>query len=276
MKYMHFHFSCSFAGLANMLEEYGIDTEDAQIVLGIKLPYMLDQQEGHYLAGPMLQTKEWQNIYLKPLGFEMEEKRIHKEELLGFIKGHAPCMLGVRTIPEAPSRHAVVFMGEKEGKLTFLNNKREESDEADFFCWSEEEFLRTIDREQTMVGYLKKCEPETIDLSAKFEKSLHTLSDLKKQVMCICQRTYSKSEMKEMQDKVFRAVFLDNISVLRLVDSNGLTEKFEVLQKQFLQAMKTEKDMICLREYLDLESLKEALGDWKELIKAEREKCISV
>ena len=41
MKYMTFNSSCTYAGLANMLMERGIDVEDYEIALEMKLPFLL-------------------------------------------------------------------------------------------------------------------------------------------------------------------------------------------------------------------------------------------
>ena len=40
MKYMTFNSSCSYAGIANMLEQDGVNTTDREIALGMKLPYL--------------------------------------------------------------------------------------------------------------------------------------------------------------------------------------------------------------------------------------------
>ena len=57
MKYMHFKGSCSYAGIANMLELSGYDTEDYIIANKIKLPYMFDYVDGTYLAERVFKTK---------------------------------------------------------------------------------------------------------------------------------------------------------------------------------------------------------------------------
>lgn len=77
MKYMHFNSSCSYAGLANLLELKGVDTEDDRIAGEMYLPYFLafDAESECYQAGPMLQTADWFNLYLLPRGFRYVEKR---------------------------------------------------------------------------------------------------------------------------------------------------------------------------------------------------------
>ena len=64
MKYMTFNSSCSYAGLANLLSFYGIDTEDRKIALDMDLPFLFDCKDGYYSSGPMLQGGKWFNLYL--------------------------------------------------------------------------------------------------------------------------------------------------------------------------------------------------------------------
>ena len=47
MKYMTFNASCAYAGLANILERFGIETEDREIALAMGLPYLF-AKEGEY------------------------------------------------------------------------------------------------------------------------------------------------------------------------------------------------------------------------------------
>ncbi len=39
MKYMHFNSSCPYAGLANLLDLHGLDTEDYKIALEMGCPF---------------------------------------------------------------------------------------------------------------------------------------------------------------------------------------------------------------------------------------------
>ncbi len=64
MKYMTFNSSCPYAGMANMLEKYGIDVEDYEIALEMKLPLFVDKNEDGYVTGPMIQEKKWLDIFL--------------------------------------------------------------------------------------------------------------------------------------------------------------------------------------------------------------------
>lgn len=50
MKYMSFNSSCAFAGVANMLQQLGIDVQDRDIALGMKLPYLFVKEDDVYLG----------------------------------------------------------------------------------------------------------------------------------------------------------------------------------------------------------------------------------
>ena len=147
MKYMHFLSSCSYAGLANLLEDVGIDTEDVSIAVSICLPWLLGREEnkgkiGKYSAGAMLQGKEWFDLYLKPLGWRFAETRYEKREALGcFMPGS---MIGMRVLKQ--SKHAVIYRGRSGLKYVFFNNRRKEGNEPDQIILSEEELLEKIGR----------------------------------------------------------------------------------------------------------------------------------
>lgn len=122
MKYMTFNASCSYAGLANLLDWYGVDVEDRVIALKIELPYLFAREGRRYLSGPMLQGAEWFDLYLHPIGFTFIERRLERAEVCSFLKDHPPAMLGLRVTPE--SKHAVVYTGGRGGEYCFINNKR--------------------------------------------------------------------------------------------------------------------------------------------------------
>ena len=93
MKYMTFNASCSYAGLANLLDWYGVDVEDRVIALKMELPYLFAREGRRYLSGPMLQGAEWFDLYLHPIGFTFIERRLEREEVCSFLKDHPPACL---------------------------------------------------------------------------------------------------------------------------------------------------------------------------------------
>ena len=143
MKYMTFKSSCSYAGIANMLEQYGIDTSDREIALEMKLPYLFHYQDGVYLSGPMLQSAEWFDIYLNPLGFQLIEKKISAEKIADYLKEQKTAMLGIKMGNEG--KHAVVYKGMELNEFVFLNNKRENEEVPCEIRFTEEELRQNVE-----------------------------------------------------------------------------------------------------------------------------------
>ena len=86
MKYMTFNSSCSYAGIANMLERYGIETDDRSIAVAMNLPFLFSYSNGVYLSGPMLQTAEWFDLYLNPIGYQLIEKAVSADGIDKYLK----------------------------------------------------------------------------------------------------------------------------------------------------------------------------------------------
>ena len=79
MVYMTFNSSCSYAGVANMLAQYHFAVDDRTIAMDMRLPYLFTYEDGIYMAGPMLQSADWFNLYLNPVGFHMIETAVSAE-----------------------------------------------------------------------------------------------------------------------------------------------------------------------------------------------------
>lgn len=263
---MTFNSSCSYAGIANMLDILGYDTEDYLIALGMKLPYILGKENDTYVSGPMLQTKEWFNLYLKPNGFKMEEINVPKTHLLNHIVDNAPCMFGAKVNPNSSSKHALVFIGMEDNKYRLINNKRETSDEPTYYLCTEDELLSIID-DEIVVASIKQCEKESQNLERYHQESLKNIDELKNSLKYMCSKVYSKNELKVLQEKIFRSILLDNITVLKLASEKELVAKFETVQKQFLMVVRSDPDNITLTDYIDIDLLLSAMSDWYELIK---------
>jgi hypothetical protein len=268
---MSFNNSCSFAGLANLLAEKGIDTEDYKIALGMRLPYMLDKEGESYLSGPMLQTKDWFHLYLAPLGFELDEKFLKKQDVIPYIRKAAPAMIGVQI--RSGVRHAVVYVGEDSGKMRFLNNKRKDSADPDDYLWTEAEFLEKIDRDITVAGCLAQTEKQFPDFAPRYERSLLVLDELQKDVNAVCKRAMDHETLCNYQETLFRAVLLDNIAVLKLTPEALLVEQFEKVQRQYLAALRTQQETVVLAEYMDMGLLNEAIDGWRNVIHREKREC---
>lgn len=183
MKYMSFNSSCAYAAVANMLEQYGFNTEDRMIALEMGLPYLFSCEDGVYFAGPMLQTAEWFNLYLNPRGFRMSEVVIDRGEICAFLQDVKCAMIGIEV--SEGNKHAVVFSGAEGERYRFINNKWEQADEPDTLLLSEGELLGRPD-ETVAAATLQKTEASDVDMKRHLEKSAEVLTRMKRDLDSFC------------------------------------------------------------------------------------------
>lgn len=262
MKYMTFNSSCAFAGVANMLLQLGIDVEDRQIALGMHLPYLFDRQDGRYAAGPMLQTADWFNLYLHPLGYTMTETAVRKADIPDHLAHSPTAMLGLKVSPTA--RHAVVFQRMEAGRFHFINNKRRNSDEPETLCLSREELTARLD-DTVMVAAIREAPVSVPDFSDLLRRSCQVLAQYKTDIRAFCSTQKTKDELAAAMDTLFRATLLDGITMLELISQDALAEQFRLIQRPFLQAIREGKPVV-LREYLNLPAWLDALDQYTALI----------
>ena len=265
MKYIHFNSSCSYAGLANLLYLKGIDTEDYIIAKTINLPYILLKDEGAYLAGPMLQSKEIFDIYLNGLGYEFIEKNYDKEDVLKTLEAaDKNYMLGVNISPG--NKHAIIFLECKDNVFSFINNKYEESDEPDRFTWAAEELRERLD-EDTHLAYLKKVSVKKVDLKGILLASIKNLNSLKEDINNFSKKEITQLELRESMNTLFRAAILDSIAMFELLVEDALLERTKSIQKEFISVIKEDKENLKLEEEMDISGLADVLDEWKRLMK---------
>lgn len=263
MKYMTFRASCSFAGIANMLSHFGVDTEDRTIALGMGLPWLFAREDGCYLAGPMLQSARWFNLYLHPIGFHMEENRIPRNQAAAYLRGQPQAMLGLRV---ASGKHAVVFRGTQENSLVFLNNKWQHTDEPETLVLTEAELLERID-DPVMIATLHPITPEPADTVPLRQESCTVLRENLAEICRVCDRPATVGALRNNMDRLFRALLLDGITMLELAVESALARQFTQLQAALLCALRQAPDSIIrLGDYLSTEDLERAVEAYIRLI----------
>ena len=229
MKYMHFKASCSYAALAQIMELQGVDTEDVNIALDMKLPYLFSREGGAYLSGPMLQGASWFNLWLLPRGYRMEEKCIDRGQLCPYLLTHRPAMLGIRT---PYGKHAVVFTG-YDGDYHFFNPTYEGSGERTELSFSEEELCGLVDL-QTTVGVVIPTEPEPQPLAPYLRNSLTVLRENCTEMEAFAAEKHDPEAYLPQMNRLFRALLLDGITMLELAGETALAREFTSLQQQFM------------------------------------------
>lgn len=269
MKYMTFNSSCSYAGLANMLEKKGIEVEDYEIALEMKLPFFIERNEDGFVTGPMLQTKSWFDLYLNPHGLEIVEDWVDKADMFEFLERQNECMLGIAMKNGRHSHHAVVYTGMRNGKAVFINNKHEGSAEPDLFEFTQDELTARL-RDKTVVGSLKPCDKIIHDISPLLEQSIENLNSLQDKFMDFCSTPRTNAEILENERGLFRPILLDGSSMMKLLEQRDIFEDMLALQKIFVAiAFKEKADNVLLSERFNLDIFRRICDRWRGLIRQE-------
>lgn len=264
MKYMSFNSSCSYAGVANMLEQYGVDTNDRAIAMGMKLPYLFAYEDNAYMAGSMLQSAEWFNLFLNPIGFEMSETGVPAEQVVDYLKQQKTAMLGLQV--DENIKHAVVYTGSQDGKLVFQNNKWERDPAPAQLHLSDAEILNRIDS-SVMVATLKNISPKEINLHSKLAASVSVIQQNLAEIKLVCTRQETVGALRSMLNTLFRPFLLDGITMLGLLGETELADKFSHIQKNFLNALRQDSaKVVVLAEHISMADLQSAVDEYVRLI----------
>lgn len=262
MKYMTFNSSCSFAGVANMLAQYGVDTDDRTIALGMKLPFLFAKEAGTYLAGPMLQSAEWFNLYLHTIGYTMKEDLVTREAALDALRQAKCAMIGLRICEH--NKHAVVFTGNDNGAFSFINNKWEHSDEPERLELTEQELLSRLD-EQVAVATLVPVPAEPADFEPLYRQSLCVLEELKQDIQAFASAEQSPQAIMGAMNTLFRAILLDGITMLALAGQAALADKLRRIQQELMCIVRTGQNAV-LSQVMSISELMAAIDEYMEWI----------
>ncbi len=263
MKYMTFNASCSYAGLANLLDWYGVDVEDRVIALKIELPYLFAREGRRYLSGPMLQGAEWFDLYLHPIGFTFIERRLEREEVCSFLKDHPPAMLGLHVTPE--SKHAVVYTGGGGGEYCFINNKRQDSTEPETLRLTETALLSRLDK-TVVVGMLEKIGPRPSALHDRLTGSPGVLLALQSEINDFCTQQQTPAAQAAALNDLFRPLLLDGVTMLELLENTEPAASLRTVRAQLLPLIRAGRPTV-LSESIDLSLLNASIRAYHSRIK---------
>jgi len=230
MKYISFPGAGRLAGLANMLECLGINTEDHEIARAMELPYLFVHEDGQYYAGARLFQPKWLNLYLHPIGYHMMEQDIPSGEICAFLRSAPTAMLSLRVSKE--NVHPVVFTGYTNGRYLFTNIKAGNSQEPDTLSLSAA-MLRNRLPSTVTVSTLSACTPQPTDLQPLLLKSLANLSKYRHDVLSARLQTVSREELAIVKDRLFRALMQDLLPLIPLTEDFELAEELRLLNHDY-------------------------------------------
>ncbi|MGN0747155.1 MAG: hypothetical protein ACI4ML_10810 [Aristaeellaceae bacterium] len=269
MKMMSFNSSCAFAGLANMLEALGVDTEDRLIALEMGLPYLFAKEDGVYCAGPMLQGARWFDLYLRPRGFVLVEASLPHEQLPAFLLGHIPAMLGLQVGEN--SKHAVVFTRFAGDTYHFINNRHPSTGEPDELALTAGELMARTDP-QVRVTTLEHVSPAPVDLKPALTTSLDTLAEYRRDMDALRHTRCDRTRLLSLMGTHLRAFLLDALTMMRLIHADSLAVRMAELQGTLLQAVRIGSEDV-LSDLLPMVKFMRTLDDYVALI-AEKARAI--
>lgn len=266
MKYMTFNSSCSFAGVANMLAAHGIDLEDRELALAMKLPWMFARDDMGYLAGAMLQTAEWFDLGLRPLGFRLREEALDPADVAACLRAQRTAMLGLRVTPR--NKHAVVYTGYKDGALHFLNNKWAQEEAPEQLILTEAELAGRIDA-PCMVATLEAAAPRAVDFGPLLRRSLEVLGQMHLELADFCAAPHPTGEVFARMNPLFRPLLVDGVAMAGLLGEMALQARLSAVQTAFLTALRSGAEVLTLSQLLPMDTLQEAVEDYAALIQKE-------
>ena len=263
MKYMTFNSSCSFAGLANMLEQYGISTDDRTIALSINAPYIFSKCGEAYITGAMLQSAEWFNLYLNTIGYVMHEYNVSKYEAAKILKHATTAMLGLRLIPQ--SKHAVTYIGYAGGHYKFINNKWKGSNEPEHYTFSESDLLSRLDSRVTVATIEMSNTSGTVDFLPLLKQSLSVLDDLKHEIIKFCSVEQSFDAQIKTMDPLFRPLLLDGVTMLEITGDSESVNELTRIRTEYMNALRL-KSTVRLFDHISEHDIEHAVCKYRTII----------
>ena len=267
MKYMTFNNSCSYAGVANMLEDFNINIEDYELAIRMRVPFIFkyDEKWGRYISGSMLQEHKYFNYYLQKLGLRFIENEFSREDALVFLHNlNNKAMLGLNI----NGMHALIYSGIENGKYTFLNNRREASNEPKYYKYDFSE-LREKMTQNVVIGYIEKGIGNLrFDIKEEMENSILYLEKYRSEVENFCTKGQDVSSLKWAMNSLFRALFLDVYSMMDIIGETELVISIAKVRLDYLNAMNLNK-ALNLSEYISLSELNKIIDRYREIIELE-------
>lgn len=250
-----------------MLAQYGVDVEDRDIALSIKLPFLFAQKSNIYMAGPMLQSSEWFNLYLEPIGFQLVEREIPSVQVVEYLRQQKTAMLGLQI--DDTGKHAVVYVGSRGDALLFINNKWKHTDVPEQVEFTEAELLLLLGK-TTMIATLKPVKPKVIDLHSRLENSISVIRRNLAEIKSVSSREETITYLRQKLNTLFRPMLLDGITMLQLIGETELAEDFTLLQRSFLAALCGDPNQsIKLGDCLSMDDFTRAAESYIQLIQQE-------
>ena len=258
-KYMHANSSCSYCAISYMMQAFGIDATDIDIVKEINLPLMFEKSENQYNSGFMLQSKKWFDLFLNPRGLELKDVVLDKNSAIAFFKENKNVMIGLKT---SQGKHAVVLVDYNADCFEFFNPTHEGSGEEEYFVLNEETLINSLDNKLS-VARIVPCEKKSVDLKANIVESISALSFLKNDLKSFIESNTDRETYHNNLD-LFRPLLLDGLTMMEIVGEANLFPLMKQAQKQLLSFIRGIDENLNQNEFLL--SIINIIDYWKNMM----------
>jgi hypothetical protein len=265
---MTFNRSCSYAGIANLLEEYDVHYEDYEIAKALSIPYLFLylQEEDCYVAGAMIQSQPWFNYFANSLGFDYIVEPFDPQSAIKYFdKNERRSMLGIILGTDSNSKHAVIFEGREDEKYRFLNPRRKDSIEPDYYVFNKDDLFKKLPPNFIMGYLVKNQKPVPFDISDQLTSSLQNIDKYHNELVEFCSKEQDIKTLIEKKDTLFAPLLLDVLAMMDIIGETALANDIKRIQTKYLNAMKQNRGLL-LTEYISFEDLSDIISKYKKII----------
>lgn len=265
MKYQTFENACSYAALANLLDEAGIDVQDIDIIRGAQLAYMMryDADTRSFLAGTALEGREWFDLFLRPRGFRFVERVLPKDKMLDYLwNTNRRTMLAMNAFDG--ERHALVFDAVRGESFRFINIKWPKSPTPETYIFTAQQLLDCLDSLNT-IGFLERCEPCPVDYTPLLDDTLYCIELYRECLNKLLSELRQPYELDDARIPLFSALFDRLYSVCKLFGEARLVLMIKALNEAYCSMQQKRCELVPCEEF-PMQLLQDTLDRYCETV----------
>ena len=243
MKLVTIKYSRMLAGVANMLECLGHDTEDRSIALGMEAPYLFLRGDDGYIAGTALLRPEWINLYLHSIGFHLDQLVLPKECIAAFLRPRRTAMVAIHSSKDSTAIQPMIFTGYERGRfaLCSLHPRCPQT-----YSFTAGQLLSHLP-EKCTVYTLDTVPAEAVDYLPYLGASVQNLLVFLKEFEEILTRSVTRSEYQALQKSHLRALMHDLLPLIELTSDNLLIDELKIANYFYESVFrKNSPERLCL------------------------------
>jgi len=232
----------------------------------LNIPYMFlyRPQEERYIAGAQIQTLF--NYFLNSLSYDFIEEKFTPESAIDeFDKIKKRYMLGITIKQNSDSKHAVIYEGMEKNGYRFLNPKRKDSIEPDYYVFNKDELIGKLPLE-ILMGYLIKIKKAvSFDVLDKLVISLENIDKYRNLLIEYCSKKRDVNSLKKTKEILFAPLLLDVLAMMEIIGEAKLAIDLKNIRTKYMDALKENKALMLL-DYIAPEYLYDTITKYKSVI----------